>query len=235
MSFILEALKKSDSKRQDGTVPKLETVHDSVIQPRAKRPGWVWILLFVMILNAAVLLWLFAPWQQQASIAPDLGHTTVQKPPTTLESPVEEIKPQLTATPAATSVKEPAPIPSLPTRTMLSVESAQPTEKILQQPLSINTNEKSLRNTDPTTELQKIYSIKDLPISVKRDLPEMHMSVHAFYSNKPAASLIRINNQIIRTGARLTDKYVLEEITSEGAVFFYAGYRFLVPRKNLHK
>ncbi len=225
MSFILEALKKSDNKRQDGTIPKLETIHDSVIQPRAKQPGWVWILLFVLILNIVVLLWLFAPWQQQISITPEPGQTVVQKPPTTLEPPVEETRPQPTETPA---IKEPSPLPST-----LSAEPAQPTEKILQQPLSINPDEKSPRNTDPVVEQQKIYSIKDLPISIRRDLPEMHMSVHAFYSNKPAASLVRINDQIMRTGARLTDKYVLKEITAEGAVFFYAGYRFLVPRKNL--
>ncbi len=230
MSFILEALKKSDNKRQDGTVPKLETIHDSVIPPRAKRPGWVWILLFVLILNVAVLLWLFAPWQQQISIPPESGQTVVQKKPTTFESPVKKTRPQPPETPEATSVKEPAPIPPL---AMSSVDPVQATDKILQQPLAIKSNEKSLLNTDPATKQQKIYSIKDLPVSIRGDLPEMHMSVHAFYSNKPAASLVRINDQIMRTGDRLTGKYILEEITSEGAVFFYAGYRFLVPRKNL--
>ena len=233
MSFILEALKKSDSKRQDGMVPKLETVHNSEAHARGKRPRWHWSLLSVLILNAAVLLWLFGPWQQQPSIPPDTESTVMKITPMVVESSVEEISLGSTDTPTATSALEPAPTSSLPQLPNVSVELTQPTEKIRQQPVLVKPVDKSLRNTDLVSEQKKILLVKDLPVSIRRDLPEMHMSVHAFYSDKPMSSLVRINDQIMRTGALLSDKYVLEEITSDGAVFLYAGYRFLVPRKNL--
>lgn len=233
MSFILEALKKSDKKRQDGTVPKLETVHSPIVSARTKRPDWIWLLLCVLLLNAALLIWLLGPWQPQENltavrlktpprrIAPSLDVVNPQPGETLVTSPEEE------KTPARLAV---IPVmPAVPKKTALPAQSAE------KKPPLPGSAELSPSETGPGAAQDKIFLLKELPLSVKRDIPELHMSMHAFNRDIRSANLIRINDQIMRPGASLSGKYLLEEITAEGAVFHYAGYRFLVPRKNPRK
>ncbi len=235
MSFILEALKKSDKNRQDGTVPSLETVHSPTLSARAKRPDWIWLLLSVLLLNAALLLWLFGPWQRQENLTAVIPQT----PASHLEPALEVASPQPSETLVATPEEEQPPvrlavlseIAAVPKKTTVPAQSAK---KIHQSRLS-ESAELSSSGTGPGAAQKKIHPLKELPLSVKRDLPELHMSMHAFNRDNRSANLIRINAQIMRAGASLSGKYLLEEITAEGAVFRYAGYRFLVPRKNPRK
>ncbi|MBI5408194.1 MAG: general secretion pathway protein GspB [Nitrospirae bacterium] len=55
MSFILDALKKLEQKRQRGSVPDLMTVQSPEQHERKKRPIWVYLLLAALILNAGIL------------------------------------------------------------------------------------------------------------------------------------------------------------------------------------
>lgn len=56
MSYILEALKKSEQKHQLGTVPGLHTVH-APLAPSAGRRVWLYLLLAVLAGNAGGLAW----------------------------------------------------------------------------------------------------------------------------------------------------------------------------------
>ena len=65
MSYILDALKKSEKKRQQGTVPDLMTVQDVMVQEQKKRPLLPYLLLVALLLNAALLAWWLVPWQSK--------------------------------------------------------------------------------------------------------------------------------------------------------------------------
>ncbi|NOY13920.1 MAG: general secretion pathway protein GspB [Deltaproteobacteria bacterium] len=58
MSFILEALKKSDKKHQENAAPELGTVHRSVWQKKDRRPFWFGLLGGLLLL-ASVAFWFF--------------------------------------------------------------------------------------------------------------------------------------------------------------------------------
>ncbi len=61
MSYILEAIKKSDLKRKLGSVPDVHTVHDGPL-PAARRLLFPYILAFALLVNAIlIVLWLH-PW-----------------------------------------------------------------------------------------------------------------------------------------------------------------------------
>ena len=77
---------------------------------------------------------------------------------------------------------------------------------------------------------QRVYAISELPTAVQRRIPPLHMSLHAYNKANPAAGMVRVNEQILRPGATLDGKYLLAEISAEGAVFSFEGYRFLLPR-----
>jgi len=75
MSYILDALKKSEKERQRGTVPDLLTVQDVMKVEPKKRRIWPYAVLAVVLLNALVLAW----WS---------GHRQSEKPKIVVQSTV---------------------------------------------------------------------------------------------------------------------------------------------------
>ena len=63
MSFILDALKKLEQKRQQGTVPDLMTIHAHDRQKSGKRMIWPYLVVGAFILNAGILAAVFRPWE----------------------------------------------------------------------------------------------------------------------------------------------------------------------------
>jgi general secretion pathway protein B len=57
VSYILDALKKSEKERQRGTVPDLLTVQDVIRMEPKRRHIWPYAVLAVLLLNAAALIW----------------------------------------------------------------------------------------------------------------------------------------------------------------------------------
>ena len=53
----------------------------------------------------------------------------------------------------------------------------------------------------------------------------MSISVHA-YSSKPADRIVGINDRLLREGGTVPPGLTLDEITPDGMVFSYKGYRF---------
>ena len=53
----------------------------------------------------------------------------------------------------------------------------------------------------------------------------MSISVHA-YSPRPSDRMVRINDRLLREGGNLPPGLTLEQITPDGMVFSYKGYRF---------
>ncbi len=63
MSFILDALKKLEQKRQHGAVPDLMTIHAHERETRQKRVIWPYLVLGILVLNAGILATMFRPWE----------------------------------------------------------------------------------------------------------------------------------------------------------------------------
>ena len=65
----------------------------------------------------------------------------------------------------------------------------------------------------------------DLPSSIRKTLPVMSVAVHA-YSSMPGDRLVSINGRMLREGDALAPDLRLEQITPDGMIFTYRGYRF---------
>lgn len=74
---------------------------------------------------------------------------------------------------------------------------------------------------------QKVFNLKDLPLSIQQSLPAFSISV-SVYSDDPDSRMIKINGQRLQEGQYLTAGLRLEEITRDGAIFSYQKYRFRV-------
>lgn len=90
------------------------------------------------------------------------------------------------------------------------------------------TSDKQDSSTHPPSESRFIvYDLKDLPSSVKEDLPDINISVFV-YSDDPSSRVVKINGQTVREGQELTDGLKVDKIVPEGVIFNYEDYRFSV-------
>ena len=275
MSFILEALKKSEKNRQENTTPTLDSQHDTPPSAPQKRAVWPIVLVAVLVINAGILLWLFGPWNSDekplsSSATPAVQETSTAK--TAATEPVAPVTPPVppSSTPTATApaipaqvipepqvAAEPRALPSVaadapvvqtsvsqqrvdevplttpkpaatttaPQVPMPAVTPSAPQQAVTPQPARIVQPAQA-----PQPPARKVLALTELPGNMQQQLPRLHMSVHAFTGDQ-STSLIRLNDRIMRAGSYLDDRYRLEEITSEGAIFSYQGYYFLVPRR----
>ena len=63
MSYILEALKKSEQQREIGRVPGITSVHEKTAKSVSGK--WYWLIAAILLLNAGLLvllLWPLAKW-----------------------------------------------------------------------------------------------------------------------------------------------------------------------------
>ena len=70
-----------------------------------------------------------------------------------------------------------------------------------------------------------VLSQSELPPAIRQEIPAMSISVHA-YSARPQDRMVGINDRLLREGGALPPGLTLDEITPEGMIFSYKGYRF---------
>ena len=93
MSYILDALKKSEQDRGNSTIPNVQTIHSSALNyHQEKRPLWPWILIAVLISNVFILIYFLKPETSIKEVALDPIPSSIednQAPtPTAITAPV---------------------------------------------------------------------------------------------------------------------------------------------------
>ncbi|HEV7821864.1 MAG TPA: general secretion pathway protein GspB [Burkholderiales bacterium] len=217
MSYILDALRKSDLQRQHGAAPTLQTSH---IAPRDdRRPGyWIYGGLGALLIAAGVAIGWLRPWQA--------GQTAPATVPLAA-GPPEPAPPQ-----AATA-------PPLPAKSVLTPESSAPapagarprttapvtTARANEAPVTPSAQTPTMPRTSPAVAATKVLAITELPPAIQQEIPPMAISVHA-YSSRPADRIVGINDRLLREGGDVPPGLTLDEITPDGMIFSYKGYRF---------
>jgi len=211
MSFILDALKKSENKRRKKSSQLPRSIHEPVAYKIARPRKWtLWVLLFLMI-NAGLLGWLVSSKM-----------VTTDSEPVSIKEPAQ-LKDRKT----------------VPVRTKHDTQSISEdmSSSFVQKSGTFNNPQPVVAEPSapgplpiPRTE-KKVYTFQQLPPSVQQQIPELQMALHAYNRDDSKTSMIQLNNRIYREGDRISPMLTLEAITSEGAVVRYDGYRFLVPRR----
>lgn len=222
MSYILEALKKSDQQRQRGTTPTLPTAQVSVAAP--KQPLLVYYsLLAAVLLGAGITIGWLRPWQAEQpapATEPSAARSPIphQTAPTPLPEPPEmarmtaqelPLPPVAQPVPRGDAMKPDISAPAS-TGTPGAVAAAAP---MPEKPAS------------PAQE-QRAIPMAELPRTIQQEIPALTIQLHA-YSGNPAERLVSINSRMLREGGYLTPDIRLEQITPDGMIFSYKGYRFL--------
>lgn len=69
MSYILEALKKSEQERKKKTVPHVNTAAPGEVRNCRSRPFWSCVLALALFVNAGLFTWWLRPWHKEEAPA----------------------------------------------------------------------------------------------------------------------------------------------------------------------
>ena len=67
--------------------------------------------------------------------------------------------------------------------------------------------------------------VSELPLAIQQELPPLSIAMHA-YSSQPKDRLVSVDGRLLRESDYLTPELRLEQITPDGMIFTYRGYRF---------
>jgi general secretion pathway protein B len=251
MSYILDALKKSEKERQRGQVPNMLTVQEIVAEKPAMRFQWTYLIVAGLILNAGILItWLVlvdSTKQKAVSVPPEISISStaplqedmdLSRPyETPLQSETREV---LTAATEKSHLTEQVSIKNSE-KDSISVKDAE-------------IKRKAQKNTPP--EIKEIEEIKS-PGVFPSLLPERKETVISetadelalldknriyrfrklpvsirenlpsfaisalMYSELPASRMVRINDEMMKEGHELASGLKLKEIVNDGVIFRY--------------
>jgi general secretion pathway protein B len=228
MSFILDALKKSEIERQRQTVPGL--MDTRMARRRSRLPIWAAALGVLLGINLLVLS--FVLWRKDAPAA----HAS--RPAAAAVAAAVDVAPPVTE---HFSPLDTAPVyaPEIP---VPSADGAAP----LHSPIahigsaagpggSVN---HTVHHADPLLTEQEarddnqevLPSINEISLTGAQALPELHLDVHV-YATKPSDRFVYINMRKYHEGATLQEGPTLERIRRDGVVLNFQGLRFILPRQ----
>ncbi len=220
MSFILDALKKSEIERQRQTIPGLM---DSGTAPRRTRlPLWALALAALLAVNLIVLLYVLRRGGAPAAVAPAAVAT--------MTAPRPAAAPDTATTTEHFSPLEGAPVyaPEIPAVDEPQHATVAPSRS---GEASVRTPHRDPLLTDEDAKPEEVLpSISEVNLSGEQALPDLHLDVHV-YATKPAERFVYINMRKYREGATLQEGPTLERIRRDGVVLNFHGVRFVLPRQ----
>ena len=239
MSFILDALKKSETDRQRQSSPALFEV--KVAAPRQRFPLWAVGLAVLLGVNALVLAWVLLRRPATSEASPPVAAAT-SAPAPAAPAPAGPSQQGATMTlPATVTV-------TIPSSSGVNVSSGQAEPGVVapsveppltEEPL-LSTQEPvvppdyDVRDYQPavspaqaraTAESRSGVPSRDEVLARGTNLPELRLDLHV-YDNNPASRFVFINMRKLREGDSLPDGVRVDEITPRGARLSFRGTTF---------
>lgn len=234
MSYILDALRKSESERRRGRVPDLGQQVQLIHKPKKKSvPVLAWVAIG-LVLNAAILAWTFWPratvdaTQQPAEPAAETNAPVVAESVETAPEPVvAKPEPVPEPEPAETSTRRNdtlADAIEIPVPTVSENDRERPTVIVPspREPSAVNPAEAPAR--DGLAE--RTPHLVELPLSFQKRVPDLIFNSH-IYASEPSSRRVMINDNYLRPGESFSG-ITVERITEEGVELSMDGRRFRV-------
>jgi general secretion pathway protein B len=229
MSFILDALKKSEAERQRADTPALYEVKKA--PPRQRVATWLIVLAGLLIINVAVLSVVLLRGRHGAAPAAEANNPVLPA-----------------AAPAATVVTT-APAAASPTAAMPTVVTAgtqapdiaggAPADAVIRSdddaaavepPPAGAPSGQSGMVRELGTGVGEIPSYEQVAAVPGANLPELKLDLHAYASN-PAQRFIFLNMVKLQEGQTSPQGVRVESITPDGAILSWQGSRFVLHRQ----
>ena len=256
MSFILDALKKSENDRQRQSGPALFEVR--VAPPRTRLPLWAIAIAVLLVVNLGVVMWMLLRHQWHASSTP--GSEPVAAASATLSSSGNPVPVVATSAPAAAAAPPPLAAPLTAVGSAPSTAAANTTVNTAANraaapaaaPTATGSAPGTVGGTPDSTNAEDYAPAAETPASglanhVRRatasgvplyqdvsatpgsQVPQLRLDLHVFAA-RAQDRFVMINMHKLREGDTLPEGVHVDSITPEGAVLSYNGSKFLLPR-----
>ncbi len=244
MSFILDALRKSETQNQKQLGPGFANVRRG--NARRSMPVWVPILALLLIVNIIALSVAF--WPDPVKNVPPLvesNDAVAIDGPETETVPGGEAQTRGEIRPLSREIsrgrraipESPIDIPAVDQKNsggsvqVMSEEEMNLFLSPVEETIGVADN----RQTGIVTELlanevtaaELLPDLAELRLRGILTLPELHLDVHV-YSETQADRFVFVNMKKYREGDRLREGPLLESITPQGAIMQHQGQRFVV-------
>lgn len=239
MSYILEALRKSETERKQGGMPDLGSSVQIIHKPRKSGSSLLlWLMIVALLVNAGVLAWLFWP-RALAPLAVDVPKPGMSQAP----SPQEQV-PKPNKNFALEAPLAPLPEDSAGAQGAALTQSEaygedwvvdpdqevwSPATPAIETPIQRAGAGSSRTDTADKADNEASIAVPTLgtmPAHFQRRVPDLVFNSH-IYSSNPSARRIMINGQYLREG-KTFQGMVVEEITEDGVIFNLLGESFVV-------
>lgn len=252
MSFILDALRKSDQTRQ-ATLPAapLGTPNSPPTSMMSSTPllispeiqnlhRWRWHIAIALPGILLLLVW----WYSGSSTPSPSASLPLQ--PAIITTAPSAVSPAPQAISAPASAPAPIPLPSQkpavaqsttrihkpdaaasvpqPSSASMATPQHQASPPRLSPPERI-VPEASESSRSSTSTVAEAKAETELPPDLLAELPKINVAAHS-YAQKSKSSFIFANDRMLHEGESLSPGLRLEHITPDGMIFTYKGYRF---------
>ena len=222
MSFILDALKKSENDRQGQAEAEFTTIPASPdSQPP---PRWLWALGALLVINALVLLgFVLRPNAAPLPASLPMAATTAAAQDNAIISNADPTTRQSRGSDGASfasqveEVRRQQPVSEEP------VAAPDPAAAAQQRAAVAVTNL-------PVSRAAILPTLMELRTNGSLQLPDLHLDIHV-YHELPANRFVFINMDKYQENARLDAGPTVREITSDGVILVYQGITFMLPRE----
>jgi general secretion pathway protein B len=201
MSFILDALKKSETERQQQSGAEFSSVPSSSGEPQSFK--WLWILGLLLAVNIVVLIGILMRPNKPAdepAVAQEMPARPTGALAPSFEDRIAEAKqnqPDVTAVPPAKPIAN--------SRQAVSRPASRPSA-------------------------DRVLTIDEVRVNGTLQITDLHLDIHV-YSDDPAERFVFINMTKHREQSTLDEGPVVKEITPDGVVLEHQGTTFLLPRE----
>jgi general secretion pathway protein B len=238
MSFILDALKKSESDRQRQSGPALFEV--KVTPPKPRFPYWALALAVLLVINIVIGAWVFLrrPAPAQASTAtpsaavtaPGAAAPAAEATPASPAAPLASVTPPA-ATPPAAPAAVPAAVRPEPVLSDADSKDAPLNPDDYEPAVAAGKPDQDLRGGHVRSGTQSgLVSYADAAANPDLHLPAVRIDLHV-YAAAPQERFVLINMHRLHEGESLPEGVRVESITPEGAIVSYRGSKFFLEQQ----
>lgn len=224
MSFILDALKKSDAERQKRSTPGFADI--PVSRDRRPPPRWLWVLGGLLGVNlVAVIVLLVRPEAAPPADPVPAGQETA--------APVREARrpfADVVAEARQKAEQAPAPAQNEDRRAELSADARNTPAPAAQRPAGAGAAPAAGDAGNDRQVTVPENTFESLRADGTLSLPDLHLDIHV-YSEQSAERFVFINMKKYRENETLTEGPAVRHIAPEGVVLEHRGTAFLLPRE----
>ncbi len=211
MSFILDALKKSEAERQRKSTPGFADIPGARAPSGA--PRWLWAVGGLLAINLAVLVTLLL------RPGADAGHAA---------SVTQRLElPETVPAPRVSDLVSAAKEEQREAEAAAAVE-APPARSLTETPAAEVPPEPAPARTRAPVDVGSLSTFEVLRANGTLQLPDLHVDLHV-YGERPADRFVVINMSRYKEGAALAEGPRVLEILSNGIVLEQHGTRFFLP------